>query len=166
MATKEPYTTQWLSNNPPVGSCTIGGWGYRVSESCSAVSDSLRSHGLYIYSPRNSPGQNTGVGRHFLLQGIFPTQGSNPSLPHSRQNLYQLGHQGSRSIYLLCDHAQVTWPLWVCSLNLKTWMVILFKWLWNALCFHISSFLTAGCAILEKFTAGWLQALAFWSNHF
>ena len=48
------------------------------SESCSAVSDSLRPHGLY--SPRNSPGQNTAVGSRFLLQGIFPTQGSNPGL--------------------------------------------------------------------------------------
>ena len=44
-------------------------------------------------SPRNSPGQNTGVGSLSLLQGIFPTQGSNPSLPHSRQFLYQLSHK-------------------------------------------------------------------------
>ena len=34
------------------------------------------------YSPRNSPGQNTGVVCHALLQGIFLTQGSNPGLPH------------------------------------------------------------------------------------
>ena len=33
---------------------------------------------------------------HFLLQGIFPTQGSNPGLPHCRQTLYRLSHQGSR----------------------------------------------------------------------
>ena len=33
----------------------------------------------------DSPGKNTGVGCHFLLQGIFPTQGSNPSFPHCRQ---------------------------------------------------------------------------------
>ena len=45
------------------------------SESCSVVSDSLQPHGLY--SPWNSPGQNTGVGSLPLLQGIFPTQGSN-----------------------------------------------------------------------------------------
>ena len=63
------------------------------SESCSVVSDSLRPHGLY--SPWNSPGQNTGVGSLSLLQGIFPTQGLNPSLPHSRQILYQLSHKGS-----------------------------------------------------------------------
>ena len=35
-----------------------------------------------LYSPWNSPGQNTGVGSPSLLQGIFPTQGSNPGLPH------------------------------------------------------------------------------------
>ena len=49
------------------------------SESHSVMSDSLRPHGLY--SPWNSPGQNTGVGSLSLLQGIFPTQGSNPGLP-------------------------------------------------------------------------------------
>ena len=38
----------------------------------------------------NSPGQNTGAGSPSLLQGIFPTQGSNPDLPHRRQILYQL----------------------------------------------------------------------------
>ena len=61
------------------------------SESRSVVSDSLRPHGLY--SPWNSPGQNTGVGSLSLLQGIFPTQGSNPRLPHYRWILYQLSHQ-------------------------------------------------------------------------
>ena len=51
-------------------------------ESCSVVSDSLQPHGLY--NPWNSPGQNTGVGSLSLLQGIFPTQGWNPGLPHCR----------------------------------------------------------------------------------
>ena len=49
------------------------------SESRSVMSDSLWLHGLY--SPCNSPGQNTGVGSLSLLQGIFPTQGLNPGLP-------------------------------------------------------------------------------------
>ena len=51
------------------------------------MSDSLRPRGLY--SPWNSPGQNTGVGNLSLLQGIFPTQGSSPGLPHCGQMLYQ-----------------------------------------------------------------------------
>ena len=61
---------------------------FSESESRSVVSNSLRSRGLY--SPWNSPGQNTGVSSHYLLQGIFPTQGSKPSLSHCRRILYQL----------------------------------------------------------------------------
>ena len=64
-----------------------------MSEVCSVVSDSLRLHGLY--SPWNSPGQNTGMGSLSLLQGIFPTQGSNSGLPNYRQILYQLSHKGN-----------------------------------------------------------------------
>ena len=43
----------------------------------------------------DSPGKNTGVGCHALLQGIFPTQGSNPGFLHCRQILYHLNHQES-----------------------------------------------------------------------
>ena len=43
----------------------------------------------------DSPGKNTGVGCHSLLQGIFPTQGSNPGLRHSKWILYCLSHLGS-----------------------------------------------------------------------
>ena len=57
------------------------------------MTDSLHPHGLY--SPWNSPDQNTGVSSLSLLQGIFPTQGSNPGLLHCRQILYQLSHQGN-----------------------------------------------------------------------
>ena len=53
------------------------------SESCSVL-NSLWPH---RHSPWNFPGQNTGVGSFSLLQGIFPTQGSNPGLPHCRQVL-------------------------------------------------------------------------------
>ena len=63
------------------------------SESHSVMSDTLQPHGLY--SPWNSPGQNTGVDSLSLLQGIFPIQGSNPGLTHCRQILYQLSHKGS-----------------------------------------------------------------------
>ena len=48
-----------------------------------------------LYSSWNSPGQNTGVGSFSLLQGIFPTQGSNPGHHHCRQILYQLSDKGS-----------------------------------------------------------------------
>ena len=50
-----------------------------------------------LLSPWNFPGKNTGVGSHPLLQGIFPTQGSNLGLLHYRQTLYHLSHLGSPS---------------------------------------------------------------------
>ena len=62
----------------------------KVAQSCLTLCD---PHGLY--SPWNSPGQNTGASSRSLLQGIFPTQGSNPGLPDCRPILYQLSHQGS-----------------------------------------------------------------------
>ena len=68
------------------------------SESHSVLSDSLRPHGLY--SPWNSPGQNTGVGSLFLLQGTFPTQGLNLDILHYRQILYQLNHKRSHTTYV------------------------------------------------------------------
>ena len=55
-----------------------------------------------LFRPWDFLGKSTGVGCHFLLQGIFPTQGSNPGLPHCRQTLYHLSHQGSLSINSFC----------------------------------------------------------------
>ena len=66
-----------------------------------AVSDSLWPHELWsarLLCPWNSPGKNTDMGCHALIQGIFPTQGSNPSLPHCKQILYHLSHWGSPRI--------------------------------------------------------------------
>ena len=86
--------------SPPLATCaSLGCRGScQVSpdnegERRSVVPDSLQPHGLY--SPRGSPGQNPGVGSLSLLQGVFPTQESNPGLPHCRQILYQLSYQGS-----------------------------------------------------------------------
>ena len=67
------------------------------------VYDSLWPSGLKLtrlLCPWNSPGKNTGMGSHSLLQGIFLTQGSNPGLLHCRQILYQLTHQGSLQLWL------------------------------------------------------------------
>ena len=55
----------------------------KLNESPSVMSHSFKPHGLY--SPSNSPGQNTGVGSCSLPQGIFPIQGSNPGLPHCKR---------------------------------------------------------------------------------
>ena len=65
----------------------------KVSQSC----PTLRPHGLSparLLCSWDSTGQNTGVGSHSLLRGIFPIQGSNPGLPLFRQILNQLRHQG------------------------------------------------------------------------
>ena len=66
------------------------------SDNCSVMSDSLQPMDYFasLLCPWNSPGKNTGVGCHFLLQGNFLTQGSNPGLLHCRQILYHLSHQG------------------------------------------------------------------------
>ena len=60
----------------------------KVAQSCPTLCDLMDC-------PWNSPGQNTGVGSLFLLQGIFPTQGLKPGLPHCRWTLYQLSNKGS-----------------------------------------------------------------------
>ena len=61
-------------------------------ESCPTLCDPMdcSSPGSSVHGTFQA---NTGVGCHFLLQGIFPTQGSNLGLPHCRQTLYHLSHQ-------------------------------------------------------------------------
>ena len=75
------------------GGCRSKKGKVKCSDRGSVVSDALRPHGLY--SPWNSPGQNTGVGSLSLLQGIFPTQGSNRGLLPCSWILYQQSSQGS-----------------------------------------------------------------------
>ena len=67
------------------------------NESHSVLLDSLRPLGLY--SPWNSPDQNTRMGSLSLLKGMFPTQGSNPGLQHFRQIHYQLSHKRSPNVF-------------------------------------------------------------------
>ena len=57
---------------------------------------------LRLYSPWNSPGQNTGASSLSLLQGIFPSQGLNSGLLNCRQMLYQLSHKGSPGLFSFC----------------------------------------------------------------
>ena len=68
---------------------------FRVCES--VMSNSLQPHGLWparLLCPWNSPNKSVGLGSPSLLQGIFPTQGSNQGLPRGMQILYHLSHQG------------------------------------------------------------------------
>jgi len=67
----------------------------KVKVNCTVTSGSLPLHGLQpvqLLCSWNSPGKSTGVGWHFFLQGIFPTQGSHSVLLPCRQILYQLRH--------------------------------------------------------------------------
>ena len=73
----------------------------KVAQSCLTLCD---PHGLY--SPWNSPGQNTGVGSLSLLQEIFP------GLPHCRRILYQLSHQGSPRILEWVPYSFSSGPHW------------------------------------------------------
>ena len=89
---KHPTDTHWISKEWI--NCLV--WSTNSSqsipkcenESCSVLSDSLLS--LVLYSPWNSPGQNTGVGSRSLLHRIFLTQESNRGLLHCRWILYQI----------------------------------------------------------------------------
>ena len=66
-----------------------------------------------VLCPWDSPGKNTGVGCHTLLQGIFPTQESNPGLSHCRQILYHLSHQVSMYLQAIKEYIlkekYITW---------------------------------------------------------
>ena len=90
---------------------------------CSVMSDSLWPHGLQparLLWPWNTLGKNTGVENHFLLQGIFPTQGSNLGLIHGRQILYHLSHKKNiHNIYIYIHthtHMLYTYMYIVCIL--------------------------------------------------
>ena len=71
-------------------------WLVKVAQSCPTLFDVMVP--ARHLCPWNPPGKNTRVGSLSLLQGIFPTQGLNPGLPHCRWILYQLSHQGSPRI--------------------------------------------------------------------
>ena len=69
-----------------------------VAQSCPTLKWPYGLQPTRLLCPWNSLGENTEEGCHFLLQGIFLTQGLNPGLPYCRQILYQLSHQGSPRI--------------------------------------------------------------------
>ena len=82
-----------------------------------------------LYSPWNSPGQNTAEGILSLLQGIFPTQGSNPGLPHCRRILYQRSHRGAQEYWVgslsllqgIFPTQELSWGLLHCRRILYHW---------------------------------------------
>ena len=78
-------------------------WIYVLSQLCLTLCDPMDCHlpGSSVHG--DSPGKNTGLGCHALLQGIFPTQGSDPDFPHRRWILYHLNHQEA--------HVNISYPL-------------------------------------------------------
>ena len=86
---------------PNCWSSYLGMWGGKlkvlVAQSCLTLCEPVDCS---LPGPWNSPGKNTGVGCHFLLLGIFHSQGQNPGLLHCRQILYHLSHQGSPCLIL------------------------------------------------------------------
>ena len=92
---------------------------------CSVVLYSLQPHGLELsrlLCSWNSSGKKTGVGCHFLLQGIFLTQGSNPHLLHWQANSLPLNHKGSPQEWIpsICCEAPGKISLWLCQAEKKS----------------------------------------------
>ena len=93
-----------------------------VAQFCQTLCDPMgcSSPGSSVHG--DSPGKNTGVGCHALLQEIFPTQGLNPGLPHCRWVLYQMSHQRSpipldcqsTGLNSLCHTANSQWLFYIC----------------------------------------------------
>ena len=89
-----------------------------VSQLCPTLSNSMDCSRPGSFVHGNSPGKNTGVGFHALLQGIFPTQGLNPGLPHCRQILYHLSHQGNTKLSILFHlYCCVSFLIFLCFLT-------------------------------------------------
>ena len=72
-----------------------------VAQSCPTLCDPMDCSLIRFLRPWDFPGKSAGVDCHVLLQGIFPTQESNPDLPRCRQTLYRLSHQGSPIIIIV-----------------------------------------------------------------
>ena len=81
------------------------------------------SHDQLFATLWSSPGQNTEVGSLSLLQGIFPTQGSNPGLPHCRRILYQQSHKGSprRLVWVAYPFSSRSSIDWVLNFDLPSY---------------------------------------------
>ena len=97
--------------------------------------------------PWNSPGKNTRVGCHFLLQEIFPTQGSNPGLLHSRQIFYWLSYQGSLRVCVymcvcMCIH------IYMCKLSYL-------EIIWLQIYSYMFSSVRFSCSVMSNSAIPW-----------
>ena len=119
----------------------LGNRTYSLAVLC-LVAQSCPTLRPYDHSPPGSSvhgdslGKNTGVGCHALLQGIFPTRGSNAGLPHCRWILYQMSHQGSPFSCYVCGvqfmtaalHFQ-TRAVWLSTISKQqNWFFVCCNW--------------------------------------
>ena len=84
--------------------------------------------------PWDFPGKSTGVGCHFLLQEVFPTNGLNLGLPHCKQTLYCLSHQGS---YMLSQVSESSLFLWLNCILLCMHCLYGSPWNGHLDCFYV-----------------------------
>ena len=127
-----------------------------VSQSCPTLCDPMDTR---LLRPWDFLSKSTGVGCHFLLQGIFPTQGSNPGLPHCRQTLYGLSHQGS-SKYTLLRH----FCLKYCAPFEHSWIFFPHTFIFSIPPFHV---LPIYCLFDFRFVLDFSFSLGrIWSNQF
>ena len=136
----------------------------------SAMSDSATSWTVTSQAPWDFPSKNTGVGFHSLLQGIFPTQGSNPVLPYSRQILYRLSHQGNQSVRIPnkqirtnTSHSSTLEPINQISAEKtkwRTWVAGCHLLLWK----QGSRRNTSERIPQERVGSGWVEERCDWEN--
>ena len=101
--------------------CVICVCARSVPESCPALCDPMDLEPASLFCPWDFPGRNTGVGCHFLLQGIFPTQESNPHLLH-------LLYWQTDSLPL-CHPGSVIRAGFKCNLSMRsTWIIVSKGW--------------------------------------
>ena len=128
-STRKPPKHQSLKDNSQFQSCVL------YSKSCN--------------NPLRLTIQTDGLGQVSLLQGIFPTQGSNPGLPHCRRILYQLSHQGSPLTYSIYKaNAVYTMRGWNSRVKtvgskpgFESWLYHSTAWTQAIYCFPVPQFL-------------------------
>ena len=132
------------------------------SETCSVVSNYFWPCGLY--SPWNFPGQNTGEGSLSLLQGIFPTQGSNPGLLHCRRILYQLSYEGKPpppKLILIFWYTQQE----NCIFSLLSVTLLIYKEPKLPIVFRVQFLGSEPSVVIFGATLGWQITKKWYANH-
>ena len=99
---RHEWLVEWTTHSPHIMGVSLHAKSFH---SCLTLCDPVDCSPPGSSVHGDSPGKNTGVGCHALLQGIFPTQGSNPGLLHWREIPYHLSHKGRPSDFKY-PHAQ------------------------------------------------------------